>query len=247
MKITLISPMRNEAYMLPFFFRHYDPIVNQYVIFDNESTDPKCFELYKANPKVRVETLATGGKNDSAAKLRVRNETYKRLDGEWFIVCDADEFIWHPDLRGYLTECLAKGITLPKVTGFDMLSETKPTDDGKTPMTALVKHGQRNDRLYAKRAVFHRSVDIRYYVGCHLCDPKGNVVQSPGIDLVLLHYKYLEYRSFMDKMIERSKRLSATNLQNGWSYKTEELTGEGEKKWAQWFETAMREKVQVIP
>jgi len=245
MKITLISPQRNELYMLPFFYKHYDNLVDQYVIYDNTSTDPQVFDLYKSNPKVRVETFDTGGKNSSVAKLNIRNNAYKSIISDWFIVCDIDEFIWHSNLRNYLADCHAKGITLPKISGYDMVSVERPTYDG-TPLTSIIKRGIANPG-YSKRAVFQGCVDICYKTGAHYCEPKGKVLESPIEEIKLLHYKWVGYEYAFEKMLERSRRLSPENIAHGWSFAEHDLIGgNNPQRWRDGFEKMIKESTQVI-
>ena len=43
--------------MLPFFFRHYDPIVDRYIVYDDGSTD-RTLEMLAAHPRVEVRPFA---------------------------------------------------------------------------------------------------------------------------------------------------------------------------------------------
>ena len=50
----------NEEKMLPYFFKHYDDIADQYFIFDNNSTD-NSLSILKANPKVVLDKFEVMG------------------------------------------------------------------------------------------------------------------------------------------------------------------------------------------
>jgi Glycosyl transferase family 2 len=49
--------MLEHAKILPFFFGHYDPLVDAYTVFDDGSTDGSL-EILRANPKVEVRRFA---------------------------------------------------------------------------------------------------------------------------------------------------------------------------------------------
>jgi hypothetical protein len=51
--IHLYTVCWDEADMLGFFFRHYDPWVDRYVIYDDGSTDGSL-DILRANPRVEV-------------------------------------------------------------------------------------------------------------------------------------------------------------------------------------------------
>jgi Glycosyl transferase family 2 len=53
----------NEERLLPFFFRHYDPFVTRYFIFDHNSTDHSR-QILKAHPRVTL------------GKFKVRGDSY---------------------------------------------------------------------------------------------------------------------------------------------------------------------------
>ena len=56
MQVDLYALCWNDADMLPFFFRHYDPLVSRYFIFDDHSSDGSL-DLMRAHPNVEVESF----------------------------------------------------------------------------------------------------------------------------------------------------------------------------------------------
>ena len=52
-KVHLYTIVWNEEEMLPFFFRHYDSLVNRYVIYDDGSTD-NTLKMLAAHDRVEV-------------------------------------------------------------------------------------------------------------------------------------------------------------------------------------------------
>ena len=47
----------DEADMLGFFFRHYDPWVDRYIVYDDGSTDGSL-DILRAHPKVELRRFA---------------------------------------------------------------------------------------------------------------------------------------------------------------------------------------------
>lgn len=251
MKITVISWMRNEEYILPFFFRHYDPHVDRYVIYDNMSTD-RTRVILDAHPNVEVRPVDTGGKQDNALRAHTNSTAYRAMDADWFVVVDADEFMWHPKgLRAAIEDFHARGITVPLVQGWNMFHENLPQDDGRTPLTSIARHGCRLDLfhepftgwkpipldvafLFDKTLVFHQSADMNYGLGQHYCRIGDACVYSPSKELFLLHYKWLSVWRKHPGMIDKWQGVKAPSP----SYVP---------AWAKWFAAAMAARKEIVP
>ena len=210
MRIVVIALCQNEQYLLPFFLRHYEKFADEIHIFDNNSTD-KSVEIIKSNPKCVLHTYFTNGIDDEVHK-EIKNEFYKTLKSDWFIVVDIDEFIYHQCLRELLGKYLLEGITIPQVKGYGMVSNKLPVDNG-TQIYDQIKEGMPYVN-YNKNAVFQQCVDINYENGCHICMPKGNVKFSQFQNIKLLHYKMLS----KDYVVEKAKKvkLSLINKRKKW-------------------------------
>ena len=100
MEIHLYAFCWNDADMLPFFFRHYDPIVSRYFVFDDHSNDG-TLDLLHGHPNVEVRPCVRSDPDSLILSLMsVCNECWKRSRGwaDWVIVTDIDEHLFHPDL-----------------------------------------------------------------------------------------------------------------------------------------------------
>ncbi len=190
MKICLITICRNEETLVPYFLDHYAGWVDEIVVFDNESEDDTV-KLLKACPKVRVMTFSTSKYYKEEVLTSLRNDAYRLMGlvADWFIIVDIDEFLFHENMREYLNTCDLQGVTVPKVTAFEMYAKECPVFDGRTHLHERVKRGIANS-AYDKHAIVHHSVlRMNYGYGSHDARPVGNVKISNFADITLLHFK----------------------------------------------------------
>lgn len=211
MKIVLITLCKNEQFILPFFLRHYEKFVDEIHIHDNQSTDGSI-EIIKLHPKCIFYSYDTGGTMCDIVHTEIKNNFYKRLEADWFIIVDIDEFVYHPDIRQVLQDYLNNGITIPQIKGYGMVSDKLPINDG-TQIYDQIKEGMPYSN-YDKKAIFYQSVDINYESGCHRCRPYGRVIYSKDCVIKLLHFKMLS----KEYVVERSKKivLSSMNVRKKW-------------------------------
>ena len=131
MEIHLYALCCNDADMLPFFFRHYNPLVSRYFIFDDCSRDGSL-DLLHRHPNVEVQPFVRSDPDSfTLSELSVSDECWKRSRGcaDWVIVIDIDEHLFHPDLPALLRRYKALGITIVPALGYQMISEEFPRSD----------------------------------------------------------------------------------------------------------------------
>ena len=101
--------------MLPFFFLHYDKLVQRYIIYDDASTDDSQ-EILRLNPKVELRPMPPYSDPESriGSALALQETCWKESRGiaDWVIVTDIDEHLYHPDMYRYLAQCRAQGVTI---------------------------------------------------------------------------------------------------------------------------------------
>jgi len=219
MILHIYAVCHNEEILLPYFLRHYAPLAEKIVIFDGASTD-RSREIMREFVNVEIvpsESVLSheDGKYSEAVLMGLRNEAYKASRGraDWVAVVDIDEILYHPDLGGILERYRREGISLPKISGFDMLSNRPPVGTG--PIYQEFRTGFRND-WYSKRALFSPEIDIRFEPGCHRCDPQGPVKESDEAEIRLLHYRFLGAEFFLKKYLLRQERMSEESRSMGW-------------------------------
>lgn len=203
----------NEERMLPFMFNHHESFVDRFYIYDNHSND-NSETIIHAHPNTHIIKFQTDGFNDQIHN-DIKNSCWKRSRGkaDFVIVCDMDEFLYHPHLQSALKEMKRKGQTIVKPQGYNMYSSDEPAKG--IPLTTQVPCGVR-DQWFDKCILFdpHAIVEINYKPGAHECHPVGKVVWNK-YDFKLLHYKNIGLNSVLARKKKYSSRLSQENISKG--------------------------------
>lgn len=224
----------NEERMLPWMFAHYSTFVDRFTIYDNYSTD-NSETIIKERQDTHIVKFSMNDHIDDSIYQHIKNNCWKRSRGkaDYVIVCDMDEFLYHPDMTAWLAQAHNQHITLPTTEGYDMYGDTFPVYDGQHQLTDLIHRGLRS-QWFDKCLIFdpHRIVDINYSAGAHHASPTGIVRRSDN-PLKVLHYKHLGVDYLMCRYRQLGERLSDYNRKNNYGThylaKEEELRAEMEK------------------
>ncbi|BBK43693.1 hypothetical protein STVA_37130 [Allostella vacuolata] len=213
-RIHLYTLCWNEAVILPHLFRHYG-FVERFVVYDNGSTDASR-DLIAAEPKAELREFDTGGRIDERAYVRLKNEAWKESRGsaDFVIVCDADEFLYHPQMDRLLLRMRQTGGTILRPAGYEMVGERPPGPD--EDLLKLVHSGRRWYE-YDKCLLFDPNAiaEMQYGVGGHTCQPTGRVQFFGRPGLALLHYRLLGIAHVRRRFAAVGARLSQYNLDLG--------------------------------
>jgi glycosyltransferase involved in cell wall biosynthesis len=182
--------MTIEAYVLAFneeatialTIKHYQQFCDRIIIFDNFSTDSTREIAESLGCEIRPFGIA--GVLDDKEYLKVKNNCWKGSNADWVIVCDADEILWHKDLRMLLFD--EPNGTIFRTEGWNVFSNDMPANNWLEITTGLP------DRKYSKQIIFDPKAikEIGYVYGCHENNPKGEVIYSQET-LTLFHYKHV--------------------------------------------------------
>lgn len=219
----------NDARMLPFFFRHYDDIVDQYHVYDNGSTDGSL-DLLHEHGKVQVSHFDVDGDSFCAEEVRLGDTIWRGSDADWVIITDIDEHIYHPELTAYLQQCSERGVTAIQSVGYEMISDNFPSYsqrlvDQVPTGTWSVGH----DRL----CVFNpRAIDATNYgIGRHNAKPTGRVVWPDYPEVLLLHYKQLGVKYPIARSAELLQGLKSGDMEANWGFHYSWSVAEITAKW----------------
>lgn len=223
MKIRVYTVCWNEALMLPHFLRHYR-FAEEIVVYDHGSTDNSA-AIVRSFPNTTLRRLHCPDEIHESYLLHVKNHAYRECRGQadFVVVVDVDEFLYHPAIDDVLARYKAEGVTVPKVKGYNMVSDRFPRLNEE--FLQIVRRGVADDttvedyiNAYGKRCVFDPSVEINFQPGCHECDPRGGVRESASAEIMLLHCKFMGLEYTLKRHGEYRRRLSEEMIRKGWWY-----------------------------
>lgn len=236
MRIACYALAYNEEIILPQFIEHYKKFCDKIVIYDNMSTD-NTKEIALDNGCEVISWEAPGGGFNDSCHIDLKSNCYKQDRGEydWVITVDSDEFITHKDGDGFFIEALenytSAGVMLPKVKGYNMFSWnhdlTQPFDLIKEAVPSL---------SYSKSVIFNPTLDISFEAGCHICH---NTNDSEDEQIVLKHYKFINYEYVINRSKLFASRQSNENKRRGFSGQY----AWSEEKWLDYYKNLEKEKI----
>lgn len=205
--------------MLPHFFRHYDPLIERYFFYDDGSTD-QTLSILSAHPRVEIRKLPRSEKNSYVLAAReLHNSCWKESRGQvdWVIYTAVDEFLYAPDLAGYLEECTLNGITAILAIGYQMISRTFPESD-KSLLSQVISGCPWY--LMNKLSIFDPDeiTETNFLPGRHEANLQGNVVYPERKILLNLHFKYLDFDRTFQRHNELERKLGKYDKTEGWGH-----------------------------
>ncbi|MDR3472729.1 MAG: glycosyltransferase family 2 protein [Devosia sp.] len=205
--------------MLPHFFRHYDPIVDRYFVFDDGSDDG-TLEMLQAHPKVVVRPFE---RRHPASLIRsqtiAQNSFWKHSRGlaDWVLITDVDEHqvrAGGASIRRYLRHCRNARVTLLPSLGFNILAEIdlRPDIDLHTAVHLVQAEPDMNKLgFFDPNAI----AETNFADGRHDAHPTGRVLLPPRDEMALLHFKHLGPTRTFERQRREGQRLLETDHQRG--------------------------------
>lgn len=220
MRVDLYTMCWNEVDMLGFFFRHYDPVVTRYVVYDDGSTDGSLDILHR-HPRVEVRRFERSDPGSFVLSQQHHQDTVwkaSRGHADWVIVTALDEHLvahrW--PLGAYLAAARHSGVTAIPAIGFQMLSAALPAADAclATTLTTGAPWG-----VMSKLSLFDPAAieDTGFALGRHGARPSGRVQLPPRDELMLLHYKYIGFERTLQRHRDQNAGLGVTDVSSGWA------------------------------
>ena len=218
MQIHLYTICWNEADILPFFFRHYDPWVNRYVVYDNGSSD-ESLDILAKHPGVELRQFPWSNPDSFVlSQQNLYNQTWKESRGsaDWVVITAIDEHLHVPgkEMLDYIDRCSRAAVTCVPALGFQMVSEEFPEPHETLCLTRTRGAPWRH---MSKLSLFDPNAvkETCYKDGRHKAHPSGRVIYPERDELLLLHYKLIGFeRSYRHNSRELSGLRSYDHAQN---------------------------------
>jgi len=215
----------NEEKILPFTLDHYSQFSDRIFLLDNYSTD-KSLKIASKYNKVTVIPISCEEDDDTydeykSVKLRstiYKDETYgfhATNKADWAILVDADEFVYHPNIIKILKNYKEQGVAIPRLAGYDMISNKFPSHKKGILLTDIVKRGNASITQCKPVMIDPNKVEVKFSVGAHFhSQVTGAALPSILADIKLLHYKNLSKEYVIARYKQLAPRSSCTNKAN---------------------------------
>lgn len=228
MKIAAVTMVYNEAFMLPYFLRHYRYLDEIHVLYETDSSD-HSLEILRQAPNVVIENCHIEGGLDDIEKIRLFNAAVQQLKANWVYVVDPDEFIFPPNESPY-SFLNRQSCDVVRSGMFQVYKHRNDKDlDPSLPPIPQRIHGdpdllstdeqpnRASNSLYIKPNVVRPLENIRFLPGHHQIegDPQASSELFLGA-----HWQMAEPSIAIARRMERKARISARNRahQMGWQH-----------------------------
>lgn len=208
----------NTAPLIRHVIEHYSGFCSRIFIMDNMSTDSSA-DMAREFPLVTVIPWEMSEVVVEKTLIYMKSETYRNYSraggrfteevADWVISCDMDELLYHPNILQVLADLSDQGVTVPKVRGVDVVSESDPLPG--VALTSQYNEGFRN-KVFDKRIVFHPDFNMSYNFGSHPYGPGYEYMKytlgyatTQDAQLTLLHFKRIGslYKGFSEEYFNR--------------------------------------------
>jgi glycosyltransferase involved in cell wall biosynthesis len=213
-RVHLYTVCWDEADMLGFFFRHYDPWVDRYVIYDDGSTDGSL-AIIADHPRVELRRFVRSTEGSFCLSHQaLQDEVWKESRGkaDWVVVTAIDEHLHVPgrEMAEYLSEQAVRGVTILPALGFDMNHPTMPENAGL--LVDRITRG-RPRIAFNKLSIFIPDAvrETGFSAGRHKAEPVGDLKLPQRNELVLWHYKHLGFDRCAVREAAQAERLGPTD------------------------------------
>ncbi|MGV7221688.1 MAG: glycosyltransferase family 2 protein [Nitrospinales bacterium] len=215
MKTHLYTLCWNEADMLEFFFRNYDPWIDRYIVFDDGSTDGSQDTL-KSHPKVELRKWHRKYPDSYLmSQLDWLNTVWKesRNSADWVVIVDIDEHLFSQQtpMKEFLEKYKSQGITLVPSLGFQVVSEDFPKSHEYLVKT---RTWGKPWEWMCKLSIFNPDaiIETNFTSGRHTAKAVGKVKLPRRDTLLLFHYKYLGFEHTLEKQNSQHSNIGAHDV-----------------------------------
>jgi len=209
MNIEIYSLCHQEAKIIPYFMRHYTQY-GKVFLFEGHSTDDSARLAESLGATIIPFDTSNEVRDDMFVDMK--NNCWRQSKADWVIVCDMDEFLYHPNFVYYLST-LQETIVAPHT--FEMISDVFPTTKGQIYEEVQYGFETRSKFFIFKPLDLH---SMNYGAGCHDAQPEGNVRINRTSDIICMHMRHLSIDHVVNRNAYLYSRLSEVNKKMGWGW-----------------------------
>lgn len=206
-----ITAIYNEAFLLPFYLKHYAWVDRLHIVYDTTSTDDSL-TILQADPRVVLHPITSPEGINDRLKIDTINALYHTLPPEGLVLCvDVDEYV-HQD-RAHL-ETVMRDHESAFVAFYDVY---RHVSEGELDLNLTIweqrRHGFLRDH-YTKPILVRTGLpDVYWEPGNHWLFH----TKTASCGLTGSHWKYADPCFVFQRQLEgRAKRLSPTNYAYGY-------------------------------
>ena len=184
------------------YYRNRLPNCN-ITIYDNMSSDNS--ELIAKNNNCNIIKFDTKGEDNEIKKMRIINNSWKKIKKGWIIVADMDE--WLDINMNDLIEEYKNGSSILSIQGFEMIGESNSVLLDDIELNSINKCILNSNM--SKNICFLREkiINMNYTAGHHNCNPISNqLIKYSDKIYNLKHMNFLGLPYITNKIINRYKR-----------------------------------------
>ena len=228
MKLKIISFWYNEAFLAPFFLKHYEPVQDIRIILDAD-TDDNTRAILMADPRVSfIEHRFKEGRNTQIKQDILNREYQKAYDADWVLMVDADELLVFEDFR-HLHKTY-HDVFVAMLYQVYRNAKDSDLDPGSRVITQRrygdPNMGDRFNALYRKPIIVRGGLPVWWSPGCRFIKTRDEIHTSP-IMIRGAHWAMADPCFCIDRRLSRRYRISNYNKQNGMSWHNWGVTREG--------------------
>jgi hypothetical protein len=219
----------NEAFLAPFFLRHYDYANKIYLLLDTD-TDDDTRKICNRYGNVEIEDFTFPDMMDDSLKIKKINEVVAAQKADWVFAVDADEFIFPAYGEEVTPVLMRQTANLLYAQMWQVYRHATDADlDPLQPAIYQRRHGDPNittgiNSAYVKPIIVRPEIGIGWRPGCHAYKANEKISISPERFLGA-HWQMADVNMAIDRRIKgRRERQSKNNLQSGMTYQHHHIT-----------------------
>lgn len=221
MKIAALTMFYNEAFIAPFFLKHYEYLDEILVLYETDTTDGTR-DILLSQPSVTIRDCHIQGGIDDTAKVSMINDAIRTINADWVYVLDSDEFIFpmgHENPYDFLARQNDYSLVLAAMYQVYRHRTDKDLDPTKPPVpqrvhgdpdiTSTVQSENRDcNSHYIKPIVVRPDAGIQFLPGNHVA--QGDIRMSPEF-YTGSHFQMADPELAIARRMQRKARISTAN------------------------------------